>query len=290
MVIMTRRHYEELNPGVPRYGGYVHWNDFTSLFNFNSKPEGVAPLPDGLYKFRFVGYSADSSDNLVLSSERVLPYCGQNVTATVYVRLDNQANIHPPSTPTHPWGTGTIHSGTLEPDAYVREIWKNEGTPEAMKIEACDIVRLKASDTLTIHFTASVPANVNDGHLGGYNLVGEYGYSGIFPIGTGAHGSFSSDPTPIVGPDYSDAITQGAVRPYWYGGDYKVTLHGSDFPACCAYLLTLHAWKRTTNGCTNPKWTHFNRSSVSFTVLRPENCPDVCAEDDAEVARQLVRA
>ncbi len=300
MVIMTRRHYEDLNPGVPRFGGYVHWNDFTSLFNFNSTPDGIDPPPggtpplaDGLYKFRFVGYSADSSDNLDLSSERVLPFCGQTKTATVYVRLDNQAKIHPASTPTHPWGVGTIHKETQEPDAYFREIWKNEGTSEAKKIEACDIVRLKATDKLTIHFTAAVPsppAAVKDYHLGGYSMNVQYGYSGIFPVGTGAHGVFSGDPTPHVGPSYNKALTQGATRPHWQGGDYKVTLSGEDFPACCAYLVTLHAWKRTTNGCTNVKWTHFNRSSVSFTVLRPEQCPDVCDEDEEEQARLLDRA
>src|SRR5882757_947213 len=53
-----------------------------------------------------------------------------------------------------------------------------------------------------------------------------------------------------------------------FGGDFKVTLKGADFPLCCAYLIDLFAWKRTTNGCTDPMWVHNNRYQVSFTVQR----------------------
>jgi hypothetical protein len=73
-------------------------------------------------------------------------------------------------------------------------------------------------------------------------------------------------------------LLQGAPRPHWYGGDYRVTLRGSDFPECCAYLLRLRAWKRTTNGCSDPQWVHANEFQIAFTILRPELCPDVCPE------------
>jgi hypothetical protein len=136
---------------------------------------------------------------------------------------------------------------------------------------------LSATDTLTIHFTASCPVTAQDGHLGGYWLRAEYGLSQVFYIGTGI-GTFQPDPTFEVGPDYASALLQGAPRPHWYGGDFKVTITGADFPQCCAYLLHLRAWKRTTTGCTDPQWVHANEFELSFTVLRPELCPDVCTD------------
>ena len=160
-------------------------------------------------------------------------------------------------------------------DCYIRKICVNEGTANEHCISACDIVVLSATDTLTIHFTASCPATARDGHLAGYWLRAEYGLSQVFYIGTGI-GVFQPDPTFEVGPDYASALLQGAPRPNWYGGDFKVTITGADFPQCCAYLLRLRAWTRTTHGCTDPQWVHANEFELSFTVLRPELCPDVC--------------
>jgi hypothetical protein len=82
-----------------------------------------------------------------------------------------------------------------------------------------------------------------------------------------------------VGPTYAQALAQGATRPYWYGGDYKVTLRGCDFPVCCAYEVRLRAWKRTWNGCQVPEWTHWNRFHNTFTILRRDLCPDICRDN-----------
>jgi hypothetical protein len=282
-VIVTRRQYETTHPAIPRFGGFVNWNDYDTLFVFDTYDGALhtARIPDGLYQLRFVGYNADAADNLVLSSERILPACGQQKAETVFIRLDNQssaAHVVPgiPCTP--------IHQCIAEPDVYIRKICINEGKPNAHCITACEIVRLAATDTLTIHFTASVPTTVQDGHLGGYWMRAEYGLSNVFYIGTGVHGTFDPDPTFEVGPDYSAALTQGAPRPQWYGGDFKVTLTGADFPECCAYLLHLRAWKRTTNGCTDPQWVHANEFEFAFTVLRPELCPDICPDRERLLA------
>ena len=252
------------------------WDDFDTLFLFNTFDYAAktALLPDGLYQLRFVGYAADASDNLILSSERVLPACGEQTPQAVDIRLDNQSlapHIVPgiPCTP--------IHACIAEPDCYIRKICVNEGTASEHCISACDIVVLSATDTLTIHFTASCPVTAQDGHLGGYWLRAEYGLSQVFYIGTGI-GTFQPDPTFEVGPDYASALLQGAPRPHWYGGDFKVTITGADFPQCCAYLLHLRAWKRTTTGCADPQWVHANEFELSFTVLRPELCPDVCTD------------
>jgi hypothetical protein len=110
-------------------------------------------------------------------------------------------------------------------------------------------------------------------------MSAEYGVAQTFDIGTGLHGTFSADPTFEVGPTYVEALMQGAPRPHWFGGHYKVTLRGSDFERCCAYILRLRAWKRTAN-CNDPSQVHRNEFEVAFTILRPELCPDVCPEPD----------
>lgn len=273
-VMITRRHYEDNHPGLPRPFGSVIWYDYDTLFYFNTYDAGLTP--DGLYELRFVGYQADAADNLILGSARILPTCGTSKEETVFIRIDNQAAVHPAPTPLHPCGGISTHICTDEPDCFIGRICINEGSADEHCINACDIVRLKATDTMTIHFSVTVPPTLKDGHLGGYVMNAEYGVSLFFPIGTGAHGTFMADPTPEVGPTYQLALSQGAPRPHWYGGDYKVTLRGTDFPVCCAYDLRLYAWKRTTNGCAAPSNVHFNRFQVSFTVLRQELCPTIC--------------
>jgi hypothetical protein len=275
-VMITRQHYEALHPAIPRFGGQVIWYDPDTLFYFDTTAN-PAITPDALYQLRFIGYSADAADNLVLSSARVLPGCGQQEAQKVFIRVDNQAMVHPAPTAIHPCGPGTVHDCTNEPDCYIRSICVNEGTPGGYCISACDMVRLSANDTLTVHFSVTVPSTVQDGHLGGYTLFAEYGVAQTFQIGTGAHGTFSADPTFEVGPTYLEALSQGAPRPHWYGGHYKVTLRGSDFDRCCAYILRLRAWKRTAN-CGAPSLTHHNEFEVAFTILRPELCPDICPE------------
>lgn len=281
-VIMTRKHYEDLNPGIPRFGGAVLWNDYTTLFVWDTYDTSVTPnvarIADGLYAFRFVGYASDgtAADNLLLNTARVLPTCGQQREDLTYLRLDNRSMaLHlVPGIP-----CTSVHACNAEPDCYVRSICINEGTAGAYCIQPCDIISLNDNDTLTVHFTASCPSTAQDGHLGGYQMGAYYGASQSFAIGTGAHGTFQPDATFEVGPDYASALLQGAPRPHWYGGDYKVTLKGSDFPLCCAYLIDLFAWKRTTNGCSDPYYVHNNRYQVTLTVMRVDAKGNaICAE------------
>jgi hypothetical protein len=48
----------------------------------------------------------------------------------------------------------------------------------------------------------------------------------------------------IVGEQFEPGRGRGL-----YGGNYRVTLRGCDFPICCAYDVYLHAWKRLWYGC-----------------------------------------
>jgi hypothetical protein len=268
-VLISRDHYAALN-GTPTVAGVVDWTDFDTLFYFNTLAPGIS---NGLYELQLVGYTADAADNL--TNQRVVPLCGHDVAASMFVRVNNKDTVHPPATPTHPFQSTIIcpsvyssnHICTLQPECFFRQICKNEGKPDMQCFAACDIIHLsrKADDTLTLHFTVSCPPNTainpNDALLGGYSLVGIYGYSDVMTIGTAAStacptsvtdpvGIFEPDPTVQVGPSYVQALAQGATRPFWPGGDYKVTLRACDFPESCAYDFQLCAWIRTTNGCT----------------------------------------
>lgn len=295
LVIITRRHFEDTHPTIPRFGGQVLWSDYATLFQFDSTQPGLTP--DALYQLQFDAFAADASDNLIAASERILPTCGEASAERVYVRIDNQGLTHPGPAPLAPCKIehacgSLIHKCTIEPDCYIREIWKNEGQPNQACVSACDITRLESSDTLTIHFSVTCPPTVQDGHLGGYWLRAEYGANQAFYLtaplyvdAAGGVGTLAPDSTPEVGPSYSQALAQGAPRALWYGGDFKVTLRGSDFPACCAYLLRLWAWKRTSDGdCDDPTTRHANQFELSFTVLRPGLCSEVCAEGKTEPA------
>jgi hypothetical protein len=297
VVISTRHHYEELNPGLPRFGGDVFWDDWDTLFYFAT--DASPSLGDGLFELRFIGYAADAGDDLVAGTEEVIDTCGLPTWETVYLRIDNQLNPNHPAVD-HTCGGTTTHFCVDEPDAYIRNLVKNEGLWNQQPVSVCDIVDLEPTDTLTVHFSVTVPATAKDGHLGGYQMWADYGASQRFYIGgagVGApcpdpsssvsRGIFEADPGgPLVqvGPSYADALAQGAPRPHWYGGNYKVTLRGCDFPVCCAYEIYLHGWKRTTNGCASPEWTHWNQYHNTFTVLRRDLCPDICV-DNTEPAR-----
>ena len=199
----------------------------------------------------------------------------------------------------HDCGGITSHLCVDEPEAYIRSLIKNEGLWNEQPVSVCDIVELQPTDTLTVHFTVTVPANDQDGHLGGYEMVADYGASQRFSIGGAALGApcpepdsgasrgiFEEDPPSAsvqVGPSYADALAQGAPRPHWYGGKYKVTLRGCDFPVCCAYDIYLHAWKRTCERLQlDPAWTHWNQYHNTFTVLRRDLCPDICRDINEE--------
>ncbi len=68
VVIPTRHHYEELNPGLPTFGGDVFWDDWDTLFYFAT--DASPSLGDGLYELRFIGYQADG-DRRARRRERV---------------------------------------------------------------------------------------------------------------------------------------------------------------------------------------------------------------------------
>ena len=83
-----------------------------------------------------------------------------------------------------------------EPEAYIRSLIKNEGLWNEQPVSVCDIVELQPTDTLTVHFTVTAPANDQDGHLGGYEMVANYGASLQFSLGKPHLGRRVRRPTP----------------------------------------------------------------------------------------------
>ena len=101
-VIISRDHYAALH-ALPTVAGQVDWNDFDTLFHFNT----LAPvIADGLYALRLYGYTADASDNLI--DGRIVNLCGSESAATLELFVDNRHSVHPPPTPTHPYGSTLI--------------------------------------------------------------------------------------------------------------------------------------------------------------------------------------
>jgi hypothetical protein len=306
-VLKTINRYREENPGLPNVDPINsdwlgRWVTATGIIN------GVPLLPDGVYELRVVGYRYDEANDS-LFDQKIMALCppaGEDVDpadhATFHIRLDNRVSSSVP---------GSVHLNTTEPDCdfpNICAVVKNEGEPDEECVSACGILRLKAGDTLTIHFTASD----SDGHLAEYQLTAHWAESEVFDVVS--VGTLAPDPDQLFGPSYDDTflLGQGAYRagllpanpehdrPFWYGGNFKVTVTVDDlvpstehkaFETCCAYLLRLKVWKRTTNGCTGPAYFHVNHCEFSFTVIREDligdpahpSCSELCPEEE-EVA------
>ena len=216
-----------------------------------------------------IGYRQSPDGSLV--DERIMPICVDPTVqavedASVMLRFDNR-EMDLVSTPGSPCGAGSVTLCTSEPHVDIVSVVKNEGSAATTAINACGFETITNDDTVTVHFRVTVPPTAEDGHLLAYEFSGHYGDSGLFDLLS--MGTLAGDPTPEYGPTYGQAVVQGAARPFWYGGNFKVTLQGSAFPVSCAYLLRLRAWKRTFRGCDNPYHFHWNVAEFSFCVIKP---------------------
>jgi len=274
----------------------------------NQANNGV-PMPglqDGVYELRFVGYRYDEANDK-LTDQQVMPLCappGEEIDpsqhAAIRLRLDNRT-----------WSRifGSIHLNTTEPNCDFPNICaivvnEDPSLPLSQQnekcVDPCGLAHVKAGDTLTIHFNASD----SDGHLERYTLNAHWAESDVFNVLSA--GVLAGDPDPHYGPTYNQALTQGPPasisRPHWSGGNFKVTVpvgglvpgnpHRA-FETCCAFLLRLRVWKRTTNGCTSPRHFHANWCEFSFTLFRedlighPDHpaCSELCPPERSTTSR-----
>ena len=304
-VLKTINRYREENPAVdtnvdPSHSDWLaYWVTATGIIN------GFPLLSDGVYELRVVGYKYNETTK-ELFDQQIMALCppvGNDVDpakhTTLHLRLDNRVSSSDP---------GSIHLNTTEPDCDFPDICavvKNEGKPDEECVNPCGFLRVKAGDTLTIHFKATD----SDGHMEAYSMTSHWGESNVFNV-LGV-GSLGPDPDQLFGPNYSStfagsqALYRGGLplanpehdRPFWFGGNFKVKVKVDDivpatehkvFETCCAYLLRLRVWKRTTNGCTGSYYFHFNHCEFSFTVIREDligdpkhpSCSEICPEEE----------
>lgn len=283
VVYKTLTKAEEENPLPAGWTWGYLWNDFNTLFRWNSQDlEG-----DGLYTIRLVGYRWNDTTKK-LENAHIMETCEMQTSQEerVMIRIDNRLANDPlyESNEDRPCGSGTIHLCTYEPDCDFREVIhvkkdQNGNIVETKKVGACDIIELSDNDDIVIHFNASVPKTKKDGHLLGYHMYAHWGENRAFPVLT--NGTLEADPDELLGPRYGNTFTgvqgihRGSLpatdpehdRPYWFGGNFKVTVKGDKFETC-AYTLKLRVWKRTIVSCQNPYYVHVNWCSYSFTIKK----------------------
>jgi hypothetical protein len=265
-VYETRAHYEATHP--PRvWGGsednlVVPWQTTATISGGPPTPL----FPDGTYRLRVASYDLDAQGHLI--NKRVQPVCpGAEGDASTFVilRVDNQQTLPGPNDD-HGKPCGGVHACTDEPDTNIVSVKFNGN--EVRPCEILDVRGLSAAAPAALEITFT--AQDAEGHLDGYTLDTYWGEDQTASVLAEA-APVSAISTVQPGPTYADALTQGASRPVWKGGTYKVTIpdlrHSTSFPTSCAYLLDLRASKRTIVSCDH-QYTQTNRSTTTFTVLK----------------------
>jgi len=253
----SRHHYEETHPLVaPSSWGNVA-NGRVWFLNVNELGtiQTAGNFVDGTYDFRIRGYRAlPSGDPDPADPGVVLAGCGGHTENNLIVlRIDNRV--------VGPQQAGTVHVDTIEPDCGINFV-KIGNTI----VQACGAQQLlphppHPATPLEIDYFCSDP----DGHLDHYELRVLWGAGNernLFSFGASPAGVGAVQP----GPDYSQAIAQGAVRPMWRGGHMKLIIPDASqvFPITCCYLIQLTVWKRNIVNCGSP--VYYNQFHHSFTV------------------------
>ena len=273
-VIETIAHYEA-NYGSQSWDAATH--DLLIVL------QSLNTLPNGTYYLRTVGYVRPgyAGDLALANSDNpgnpgILAVCDPDASDPKVnnwwaVTLDNQAPM-----PTDPSGQPCgLHVCTNQPlsDILQLTLMHNDGTSTV--IQGCQTFTIDCTDQLQIDFAAYDP----DGFLDYYTLQTLYGVDlsvDLLSLASTVYG-----PSPIapawapaaaqVGPNYADALLEGATSPVWSGGSIRLTVLAKDaFPTTCAYLLQLNVYKRTIVNCDGDD-PQRNVSFESFTIV--SNCP-----------------
>jgi hypothetical protein len=206
---------------------------------------------DDTYQFRVVGWQDDGPGKL--KNPKPVPVCGEDDENRFVLTFDNRVVTPVGHAASHNCGAG-VHTCTLEPDTHIVSV-----AVGGVSIDPCEIA--KPEGAVDIVFEVTDP----DGHLSHYTLIATYGLNQSVPLlslGT---------VTPLIagtqeGPTYAAALGQGAVRPHWYGGRYRLTIPdaATAFPDPCCYQLELRAYKRTIVNCGSTD--HRNLTEYSLGV------------------------
>lgn len=271
-VIESIAHYEKVN-------GVQLWDSgtFNLLALLNS-----GYLADGTYYLQVKTWTLDASGNL--SNPQILPVCGteNNEPSTDnywVVTINNQVVT---SGPTDVNGLacgapGSVHLCTGQPETAILQVQILHNDNTTTTIGPCDNVCIVDTDKLQVDFVAYDP----DAYLAYYTLDVVYGSSQIVHLldhGTPVPSTLSPLPFWVsaaaqAGPDYGQALSQGATSPWWEGGAIRLIVDPATvaFPETCAYTMQLYAHKRTISSCDYDFWNQYNLSELSFTIVNP--CP-----------------
>lgn len=245
-VVESKEHFEATG-GLTGWGSTRFWlvNEYLLV------PLNTSAFGDGTFTFQVTGWQLSGG---VLVNPQVLPLCGTGgKTPEVFVlTFDNQGSdpiTHPPS---HNCGLG-VHICTQEPDNFISSVKIN-----GVEVGPCG----NAGAAIGM---AEIDFLVTDDHgdLGFYTLYSTWGlslsrnlldpqYGGVVtPIvaGTPTGWSAAPNPNPSNAGYYGVALSQGASAPFWYGGQYRLTIPAANaFPEPCCYQLQLYAYRRVIVG------------------------------------------
>lgn len=243
----TRRHFEDTHYGDWAPGGDRFWlsTNHDLLLSLDA-----AVLDDGLHHLRVVQFT-ETAPGQFEGPEPVLGCDGEQ--ATFVLRVDNRVVDAIGHDPTHACGDG-VHLCTVEPDTHILAV-----RVDGELVEPCDSIDADGAATVEIDFLARDP----DGHLGSIHLSTHWGNSQAEVLtGTGTLVSLDGGPDAW---DYAGALLDGAVRPTWTGGRFRLTVPADvAFPEPCSYLLRLRAHKRNIRGCSTTFW---NDSEMTLAVV-----------------------
>lgn len=273
-VIESRLHFEA-NNGAGTWGITRGWDAATQDFLVQWLTENN--FADGTYRLRVKSWTLSGG---ALVNPRYLPLCDTTDENKIILTIDNRlvgaASGHPPSTPDHPCGPGTVHLCTLEPDTDILSVKIIHTNATETTVDPCGNVPITTTDTLQVDFFAYDP----DGHLAEYTLIATYGenlYRDLLALG-GTLTPLVSPPPPVpaavqLGPTYADARSAnppplgGAAAPIWRGGALRLRVSAPlAFPETCCYQLELRAYKRTIVNCDH-NLAHANLSEYSFMIV-----------------------
>jgi len=260
------------------YETLLHYQNGNSPADWNSNRWWIGQSRDQLINWLTAGNFADGTYDLrikgwnlvggVLNNKRILQICAGQTDANLVLRVDNRViSVDPHG---NPCGGGTVHICTNEPDTAIVSIKiLKAGGGGIVDVLPCGSVEVSAADTVVFEFVAYDP----DGHLAQYSLQLDYGLNQARNLLNFA--SPVPDPLPWsgvpmaaqAGPNYLNAIAQGALRPTWKGGVMQLTMPATGpngaFPVTCCYVLRLDAYKRTIVDCND---LYRNTSETSFTI------------------------
>jgi hypothetical protein len=254
-VYESRHHYEATHPPPPPWDT-PFGRSWTSNRDLLASIQTKNNFADGTYDFRIIGYQALAGGGPDPNTRRVMDGCGGQQNNLVAVRLDNRIESGPPP--------GSVHLITSEPNCDITDVRLG-----GVSIAPCGAQQLTPNTPLEIDFFVT-DNPIPTGHLDHYELRVEFGLGSFKNLLNAADvGAFTltSLSGGQVGPDYSNALAQGATRPRWDGGTMRLHINDASrvFPLTCCYLIRLTAYKRNIVSC-NGNLAYQNQTHYSFTV------------------------